>query len=290
MEPAKLDEVFTKLQAEYSKPEDKDFPINKIRFLVDFLWNSVVKRPLTDEQKVSLKALIDLLNLLDEHKLSPTRDLIAAMTPSLTPLISIFPSLGHTFTLLVTTIVPSYQRYLTGLEEKVKESKSFSSDDVLLYYDLTLVDHMILSHIFESEASLNLLEVIETTKAVVVINALTHDYIQDASNASISLFTFMQRGGLAKDQTLSFYAQQVKRIVENIKQTVTNADCLAYIDYIGAKFIKLAQSAGTAPTEPQELPSPVEPEIPAQNPQPTTDVFSSGTHMSDNLPVEDTSP
>lgn len=253
----KLDELYTSLANVYKKDTDQDFPTNKIRFFMDFLWNAMLEKPLTEEQKNALKQLIDLLNSLDDHKLSPTRDLITNLGGQLNPLLQSFPSLGHTFTFVVTTLIPAYQRYLTSLESQVKDAHAFTKDEVLLYYDMTLVDHAVLSHLFESETQLNLLEVITSIKTVVIANALTHDYLQDALNRSISLFTFLQRGGLAKEQCFSFYEELIADLLTTQKASVSNEKMIQATEFLCGKLSELAKTASTqVPTETPPPPNP----------------------------------
>lgn len=256
---ADLQTLYQTLVGEYKKDTDQDFPSNKIRFFMDLLWNAVVKRPLTDEQKAYLKQLIDLLNSLDDHKLSPMRELIGAMTPQITPLLTPYPSLGHTCTVIFTHTIPAYQKYLSSLEIQVKDAHAFTNDEILLYYDMTLVDHLIISHVFEQEHTLNLIEVIETIKTVITINALTHDYLQDALARSISMFTFLQRGGIQKDQVLPLYQELVKTLVDKTKENVTNADCIAYVDHMSQVLSSLATQAGVTPQPQVTQPQPTTP-------------------------------
>jgi hypothetical protein len=261
-----FEELYTSLSAVYKKDTDQDFPTNKIRFFMDFLWNAMISKPLTEEQKSSLKNLIDLLNSLDDHKLSPTRDMITNLGSQLNPLLQSYPSLGHTFTFVVTTLIPAYQRYLTSLESQVKDAHAFTKEEVLLYYDMTLVDHAVLSHLFESEAEPNLLEVITSIKTVIVANALTHDYLQDALNRSISLFTFLQRGGLAKEQCLSFYEELIADILTTQKASVSNEKAIQSVEFLCGKLKELAQtaSAAAAPEVPPiETPLPPPPNVAA---------------------------
>lgn len=284
--------LFTQLSGEYKKDTDVDFPINKIRFFMDFLWNSIVGKPLGTDQKAHLKSLIDLLNSLDDNKLSPTRELIQNMNMLLSPLLSVYPSLGHSFTVIVTTVIPAYQRYLSSLETQVKDAHAFSVEEVLLYYDMTLVDHIVLSHVFENEHTLNLIEVIETIKAVITINALTHDYLQDATGRSISMFTFLQRGGLPKDQTLSFYQEIVKGIVARTKENVSNTACIDALSHLTNVLTTLANQAGnsavTTPVvnQPPIAPSPSAP-LPATS-LPSTSVFSAPVTPVTAAPVQPT--
>lgn len=247
-----LETLYTTLCTNYRKDTDQDFPTNKIRFFMDFMWNAVVHRPLTEEQKTSLKGLIDLLNALDDNKLSPTRELIASMNAALTPLLATYPSLGHTFTFVVTTLIPAYQRYLTSLEGLVKNSHPFTKDEVLLYYDMTLVDHAVLSHVFESEATLNLIEVITSIKTIIVVNALTHDYLQDSLGRSISLFTFLQRGGLAKDKCHDYYLSLVDMLIEMMRANVTNEQMRSAVEHLCRKFAELSTTATASSVTPGE--------------------------------------
>ncbi len=242
---ADFNSVLSTLTTEYKKDTDQDFPINKIRFLVDFLWNGVIEKALSNEQKASLKQLIDLLNSLDDHKLSRNREMIQNLSPQLAPLMQVYPSLGHSFSIIFTTIIPSYQRYLTSLETMVKDSHHFTEDEVLLYYDMTLVDHIVLSHIFESEQDVNLIEMIECIKVLIIINALTHDYLQDTLGRSISLFTFLQRGGLAKEKCLEFYTGIVERLITSLKEQVTNPKAIDTVVYLSAQITQLATQAAT---------------------------------------------
>ncbi len=256
-----LDELYTSLAATYKKETDQDFPTNKIRFYMDFMWNATLAKPLTDEQKTSLKNLIDLLNSLDDHKLSPVRDIIGTLNTQLGPLLSTYPSLGHTFTFVVTTLLPAYQKYLTSLENQVKEAHAFTKEEVLLYYDMTLVDHAVLSHVFESESSLNLVEVITAIKTVIVVNALTHDYLQDAMGRSISLFTFLQRGGLAKDKCKPFYQELVASLIVTMKESVSNKNVEAAVEKLCTELGKLADQPTPVTADPAvdaPLPNPAE--------------------------------
>lgn len=242
-----LETLYQSLVAVYKKDTDQDFPTNKIRFFMDFLWNGMLGKPLTEEQKISLKNLIDLLNSLDDHKLSPTRDLITNMSPTLTPLLTTYPSLGHTFTFVITTLIPAYQRYLTSLEGLVKIAHPFTRDEVFLYYDMTLVDHAILSHVFESEQDLNLVEVITSIKTVIVVNAITHDYLQDSLGRSISLFTFLQRGGLAKEKCHEYYIGLIDGLLENMKKSVTNEKALTAVTHLCTKLVELTTRVPETP-------------------------------------------
>lgn len=264
--PQTLDELYSSLSASYKKDTDQDFPTNKIRFFMDFLWNSLLAKPLTEEQKTSLKSLIDLLNALDDHKLSPTREMITNLTPQLSPLITTYPSLGHTFTFVTTTLIPAYQRYLTSLEGQVKLAHPFTKEEVLLYYDMTLVDHAILSHLFETESTLNLVEVITSIKSVIVTNALTHDFLQDALNRSISLFTFLQRGGLAKEKCHEYYLSLVDQVLATQKATVTNETTNSAVEYICKKLVELSTTATTAAAAQATETAPA----PATDPAPVT--------------------
>ncbi len=260
-----LEPLYTSLSSVYKKDTDQDFPTNKIRFFMDFLWNAMLEKPLTEEQKNSLKQLIDLLNSFDDHKLSPIRDMISSLGSQLNPLLQSFPSLGHTFTFVVTTLIPAYQRYLTSLESQVKDSHAFTKEEVLLYYDMTLVDHAVLSHLFESETQLNLLEVITSIKTVIVANALTHDYLQDTLGRSISLFTFLQRGGLAKEQCLPFYQELIADLLTAHKASVSNEKAIAGVEFLCGKLQELAQNAAvqTPPEVPVGDGTPVPPPTPA---------------------------
>ncbi|MEP7166657.1 MAG: hypothetical protein ABI758_01610 [Candidatus Woesebacteria bacterium] len=295
-----LDELYANLMAVYKKETDQDFPTNKIRFFMDFLWNAMLSKPLTEEQKNSLKQLIDLLNSLDDHKLSPTRDMITSLGGQLNPLLQSFPSLGHTFTFVVTTLIPAYQRYLTSLESQVKESHAFTKDEVLLYYDMTLVDHAVLSHLFESETQLNLLEVITSIKTVIIANALTHDYLQDAMNRSISLFTFLQRGGLAKDHCLSFYEELIADILTTQKASVSNDAAIKAVEFLCGKLQELARNAVVPP---EEVPAPEAgsdssavaaaldvPQAPSITPVTETPSAPSVPQVTEVLPTPPTSP
>ncbi len=252
------DELYTSLATAYKKETDQDFPTNKIRFFMDYLWNASLNKPLTEEQKVSLKSLIDLLNSLDDHKLSPVRDIIGTLNTQLGPLLTTYPSLGHTFTFVVTTLLPAYQKYLTSLENQVKEAHAFTKEEVLLYYDMTLVDHAVLSHVFESEPSLNLVEVITAIKTVIVVNALTHDYLQDAMGRSISLFTFLQRGGLAKDKCKEFYQELVASLIVTMKESVSNKNVETAVEKLCQELGKLTDQPTpevAAPAEPATAPT-----------------------------------
>lgn len=237
--PQTHQDLYTSLTQIYKKEEDSEFPTNKIRFFMDFLWNATVASPLSEDQKVSLKGLIDLLNAFDDTKLKTPREMIAALNGALTPLIVIYPSLGHTFTYVMTTLIPSYQKYLPSLEEMVKNSHAFTQDEVLLYYDMTLIDHSVLAHFFESQGSLNLIEVITAIKAIVQINALTHDYLQDAKNRSISLFTFLQRGGLAKEKCHDFYLGLVDKVLGNAKSMIANIALSSAVEFLCTELVKL---------------------------------------------------
>lgn len=294
-----LQGIFEQLRTEYQKPEDVDFPINKIRFYMNFLWQAVTAKPLADEQKTQLKQFIDLLNFLDDHKLDPTRDMIAAMSPQLSDLINSYPSLAHTFTVVTTSIIPAYQKYLMLLEDQVKNARPFTSQEVLLYYDMTLLDHLFLSHFFEREEGYNILEVIETIKAVVVLNAIVHDYIQDASGKSISMFTFIQRGGVAKERVLDFMQQIVNQLNEELNSAVQNPDLITIYRFLEQKLLTLALNASNQTQTPAmptaneqqlpneqpmqgqmtaqqtpEMPVPMPPAVPAsQSVGPTTDIF-----------------
>ncbi len=255
-------ELYSSLAATYQNAQDVEFPTNKIRFFMDFLWNATIGRPLSEEQKTSLKALIDLLNSFDDNKLSPPREMIAALTAQLTPLIATYPSLGHTFTYVVTTLIPSYQKYLPSLEAMVKNQHTFTQDEVLLYYDMTLIDHSVLAHFFESESSLNLIEVITAIKAIVQINALTHDYLQDSKNRSISLFTFLQRGGLAKDQCHTFYLGLVDKVLANAKGMITTIALSQAVEFLCTELVKLTvqkEQPVAATSAPASIPQPVLP-------------------------------
>jgi hypothetical protein len=216
---------------------------------MDLLWNTLIKRPLSEDQKSHLKQLIDLLNSLDDHKLSPMREMIQAMSPMLTPLMVPYPSLGHTCTLIFTNTIPAYQKYLTSLESQVKDSHTFTREEILLYYEMTLVDHLIISHVFEQESNLNLIEVIETIKTVIIMNAITHDYLQDTLGRSISMFTFLQRGGVSKDATFTLYQELTSSLQTTAKENITNTDCLAYIEFMSMTLSTLAKNAAT-PSQP----------------------------------------
>jgi hypothetical protein len=140
------------------------------------------------------------------------------------------------------------------LEGQVKVAHAFTKEEVLLYYDMTLVDHAVLSHLFESESTLNLVEVITSIKSVIVTNALTHDFLQDALNRSISLFTFLQRGGLAKEKCHDYYISLVDQVLASQKATVTNEAMNGAVEYLCKKLVELSMSAitTTPPTSPTE--------------------------------------
>src|SRR5579859_2188410 len=104
--PQDFTALFDQIKVEYVKPDDADFPVSKIRLFVDVLWNATIKRPLTEDKKKTLKSLIDILNLLDEHKHESQRDVIQAMMPSIGPLLNVMPTLGSTATITFTTLVP----------------------------------------------------------------------------------------------------------------------------------------------------------------------------------------
>ncbi len=277
-----LQTLYDKLTPVYQKDGDQDFPINKIRFFVDFVWNSVVKRELSEDQRNSLKQLIDLLNSLDDHKLSPNREMIQSLTPQLGPLLTAYPSLGHSFSIIFTTIIPSYQRYLSSLEGLVKDSHNFTREEVLLYYDMTLVDHIVLSHVFEQEQNVNLIEIMETIRAIIQINALTHDYLQDALNRSISLFTFLQRGGLAKGECFTFYTQTIDTILNTLKENVMNQNALAAAQFLATVQVQLAQKAVMEATPQAPLLQQLE-DMPAQ-PQ-EIQATAAATVQSQSIPV-----
>ncbi len=250
-----FDELYATLANAYKKETDQDFPTNKIRFFMDFLWNASLSKQLTEEQKVNLKSLIDLLNSLDDHKLSPIRDVIGTLSTQLAPLLATYPSLGHTFTFVVTTQLPAYQKYLTSLENQVKEAHAFTKEEVLLYYDMTLVDHAILSHVFENESSLNLVEVITAIKTVIVVNALTHDYLQDAMGRSISLFTFLQRGGLEKEKCKEFYQEMVATLITTMKESVSNKNVESAVETLCTKLGELTNQPTPEASLPEDSPA-----------------------------------
>lgn len=246
---ADITSIYNQTIPSYQKPEDVDFPVSKIRLLIDILWQAVTAKTLTDDQKTSLKQLIDLLNLLDEHKHESEKELIAAMLPSISPLLAKMPTLGLTGTHVFAHLVPVYQLYLPSIEQMVKEAHPFTMEETLLYYQLTIFDHLFLVHLFETEANLNLIEMLLTIKALILINALVYDYQQHVTGRAISFFTFLMRGGLTSDQLLPFLTDTVERIKEEVKVTVTNGACLETLDFLSAKLMDTTQQTQTPTTD-----------------------------------------
>lgn len=239
---ADLATLFSQTIPAYQRPEDLDFPVSKIRLFMDILWQTVTEKPLTEEQKKTLKQLIDLLNLLDEHKHESEKELIAAMLPSISPLLEKMPTLGLTGTHVFAHLVPMYQLYLPSLEKQVKDAHSFDLEETLFYYQATIFDHLFLVHIFESEPNVNMIELLLTIKALILTNALVYDYQQHTKGRSISFFTFLMRGGLTSDQLLPFLEETVGKIKEDTKLTVTNQACLATLDFLCGKLLDTAKS------------------------------------------------
>src|SRR5258708_7533537 len=229
--------IFTQTSPTYQRPEDLDFPVSKIRLFIDILWQAITGKLLTDDQKVTLKQLIDLLNLLDEHKHEPQKELISAMLPSIAPLLEKMPTLGLTGTHVFTHLVPIYQLYLPSIERMVKDAHPFTLEETLLYYELTIFDHLFLVHIFEQEHELNMIELLLTIKAVILINALVYDYQQHVKGRSISFFTFLMRGGMSADKLQPFLLEAIDHVCNEVKLTVANAVCLETLEFLRTKLL-----------------------------------------------------
>ena len=242
---ADLSLIFTGTTPTYQRPEDLDFPVSKIRLFIDVLWQSITGKPLTDDQKTTLKQLIDLLNLLDEHKHEPQKELIAAMLPSISPLLEKMPTLGLTGTHVFTHLVPIYQLYLPSIEQMVKDAHPFTLEETLLYYELTIFDHLFLVHIFEQEHELNMIELLLTIKAIILINALVYDYQQHVKGRSISFFTFLMRGGMAAEKLQPFLIEAIDYICNEVKLTVQNAVCLETLEFLRTKLLDTTQAKPT---------------------------------------------
>lgn len=233
---ADINTIFNQTSPSYQKPGDLDFPVSKIRLLIDTLWQAVTGKALSEDQRATLKQLIDLLNLLDEHKHESQKELIAAMLPSINPLLDKMPTLGVTGTHVFAHLVPMYQLYLPSVELMVKNAHAFSVEEALLYYELTIFDHLFLVHIFEQESNINMIELLLTIKAIILINALVYDYQQHVEGRSISFFTFLMRGGLTSDQLLPFLEELVEKVTTEAKQTVTNPACNETLEFLSAKL------------------------------------------------------
>lgn len=239
---ADLNAIFAQTIPAYQRPEDTDFPVSKIRLFTDLLWQAVTGKALTEDQRVTLKELIDLLNLLDEHKHESQKELIAAMLPSISPLLEKMPTLGLTGTHVFTHLVPMYQLYLPGIERMVKDAHAFTLEETLLYYELTIFDHLFLVHMFEQDPSANMIELLLTIKAIILINALTYDYHQHAQGRSISFFTFLMRGGKTAEQLHPFLLEAVEHICNEVKLTVTSTACLETLEFLKNKLLETTQT------------------------------------------------
>lgn len=249
---ADLQQIYTTTLPTYQRPEDLDFPISKIRLFIDVMWQAITQKTLTDEQRTTLKQLIDLLNLLDEHKHESQKELIAAMLPSISPLLEKMPTLGLTGTHVFTHLVPIYQLYLPSIELMVKEAHSFTLEETLLYYELTIFDHLFLVHIFEQEHELNMIELLLTIKAIILINALVYDYQQHTQGRSISFFTFLMRGGKSGTDLQPFLLEAINHVCDEVKLTVTNAACLETLEFLKNKLIEATQKPANAQGEQTE--------------------------------------
>ncbi|PWU23824.1 hypothetical protein C5B42_01520 [Candidatus Cerribacteria bacterium 'Amazon FNV 2010 28 9'] len=240
-------DIYTKLVPTYQRPDDQDFPVSKLRFFMNVLWEAVTGRELSEDQKVSLKGLIDLLNLLDEHKHESPKEMITAMLPSIGPLLEKMPTLGYTGTVTFTHLVPMYQHYLPMMERMVREAHDFTMEETLLYYEATIFDHLFLMHLFESEHNLNLIEIIATIKAIILTNALVYDYHQHMSGRSISFFTFVERGGKKHDDIPAFLRQVIAQIGSDAKIIVTTPSCIEVLDFLTQKLLETT-AKNEAPT------------------------------------------
>jgi hypothetical protein len=279
---AAITDIYSQLAPTYQRPEDQDFPVSKLRFFMNILWEAVTTKPLTEEQKTTLKQLIDVLNLLDEHKHESQKELIQAMMPSISPLLEKMPTLGYTGTVTFTHLTPLYQHYLPTMERMVREAHDFSMDETLLYYEATIFDHLFLVHLFENEEQLNLIELVSTIKAIILVNAMVYDYHQHMQGRSISFFTFLERGGKPHDELPTFLNTVIEKIKQNAKDVISNTTCLEVLDFIAQKLIDTTKNITqspiatpaneiptvTPPIQPTELPLPPIPEtsIPASEP------------------------
>lgn len=265
--------LFEQVKAEYIKPQDQDFPVSKIRLFVDVVWNAVIKRPLTQDQKKTLKDLIDILNLLDEHKHEPQHDLITAMMPSIGPLLGLMPTLGSTATLTFTTLIPMYQHYLSSIEIDVRDSHNFSLEETLLYYEITIFDQLFLVHLFEQEPTTNLIELLNALKAIVITNAMVYDYHQHSQGKSISFFTFLQRGGLQPADHQAFLFSALAQVKEDAFTMIDNQDCKDAVEFLTEKLketitSKVSQPEIQVPNQNSEaVQSPIQPTPISQEPQ-----------------------
>lgn len=240
-----LSTIFSSSTPTYQRPEDLDFPVSKIRLFMDVLWQAITQKPLTDDQRTTLKQLIDLLNLLDEHKHESQKELIAAMLPSISPLLEKMPTLGLTGTHVFTHLVPIYQLYLPSIELMVKDAHPFTLEETLLYYELTIFDHLFLVHIFEQEHELNMIELLLTIKAIILINALVYDYQQHNQGRSISFFTFLMRGGKNAAELEPFLMEVINHVCDEVKLTVTNTACLETLEFLKTKLLDTTHAQPT---------------------------------------------
>ncbi len=289
---ADISALFNQTIPAYQKPEDLDFPVSKIRLFIDVLWQAVTGKTLTDEQKTTLKQLIDLLNLLDEHKHETEKELISAMLPSISPLLQKMPTLGLTGTHVFAHLVPMYQLYLPTIEQMVKDAHPFSQEETLLYYQTTIFDHLFLVHIFEQEPNANMIEMLLTIKALILTNALVYDYHQHVAGRSISFFTFLMRGGLSDEQLLPFLEKAVNRVKEEAKQTVTNTACLDSLEFLTTKLMDTTKTPTTdAKTNEEKETNALDAVMQANTPpDQVTAVFNQATETPVEKPLEPVAP
>lgn len=249
---ANLNDIYSKLLPLYQKAEDQDFPVSKLRLFMNVLWEALTNRELDEQQKTTLKQLIDLLNLLDEHKHESQKELIQAMLPSISPLLETMPTLGYTGTVTFTHLVPMYQHYLPAMELMVRSAHAFNLEETLLYYEITIFDHLFLVHLFENEANLNIIELVATIKAIILTNALVYDYHQHMQGRSISFFTFLERGGKTHEELPSFLVTAINAVKDSAKSVVTNPTCLEAMDFITTKLLDTTKKASSPNTTAQQ--------------------------------------
>ena len=240
-----LQAIFDNTIPTYQKSEDQDFPVSKLRLFMDVLWQHLTGKQLDETQRTQLKQLIDLLNLLDEHKHESTKELIASMMTSVNPLLNLMPSLGYTATVTFTHLVPMYQHYLPTIELMVKDAKSFSIEDTLLYYEATIFDHLFLVHLFENESQINLIELIVAIKTIILINAMIYDYHQHTKGRSISFFTFLERGGKTSAELLPFLNQLIGKLIDEAKGVISTPACLETLEFLKDKLLATTNEIAT---------------------------------------------
>lgn len=248
-----LQTIFDQTSPNYLVGGDQNFPVSKLRLFMDVMWQAVTQKPLTDSQKITLKQLIDLLNLLDEHKHKTGKELIASMSQALEPLLQTMPTLGLTGTHTFTHLIPLYHHYLPTVEEQVKAARPFTPAQALLYYEATIFDHLFFVHLFEEIPHVNMIELLLTIKAVIITNALVYDYHQHVGGKAISFFTFLERGGKSNTELHPFLVELVSQIKNDTSAIVTNQTCLDVMEFLTQKLMLTTQK-----TEEEPLAAPVE--------------------------------